>query len=91
MPNIKESMGSREWAMLIALSVLWGGSFFFTGVIIGDLPPLTITALRVGLAAVALWVYALTQGLSPPKDVGLWRALTGMALLNNVMPFYLTV
>ncbi len=24
------AMGRREWAMLLALAVLWGGSFFFS-------------------------------------------------------------
>jgi hypothetical protein len=35
-------MGAHEWAMLIALSVLWGGSFFFNGVAVKELPSLTI-------------------------------------------------
>ena len=34
-------MGGREWAMLLALSVLWGGSFFFNGVAVRELPLLT--------------------------------------------------
>jgi hypothetical protein len=25
-------MSGREWALLLALAVLWGGSFFFNGV-----------------------------------------------------------
>ena len=29
---IKTTMGSGEWAMLLILSVLWGGSFFFVEV-----------------------------------------------------------
>src|SRR5829696_886354 len=51
---IKTAMGAREWAMLIALSILWGGSFLFVGVAVKELPPLTITAMRLGLAALAL-------------------------------------
>ena len=35
--------------MLLILSVLWGGSFFFIGVAVKELPPLTIMMLRVGL------------------------------------------
>ncbi len=30
-PEIK-SMNHSEWSMLIILSILWGGSFFFVGV-----------------------------------------------------------
>ena len=89
--SINTSMGAREWAMLIVLSVLWGGSFFFVGVAVADLPPLTIVTLRVGLAAITLWSIALVMGLRPPKSVGIWTAFLGMGLLNNVIPFVLIV
>lgn len=77
--------------MLIALSVLWGGSFFFIGVAVAELPPLTIVTLRVGLAALALWGIVLTLGQRPPRRLGVWAAFLGMGLLNNVIPFGLIV
>ncbi len=89
--SINTSMGAREWIMLIVLSILWGGSFFFVGVAVTELPPLTIVTLRVGLAAIALWSIALVMGLRPPKSVKIWIAFLGMGLLNNVMPFVLIV
>nr|WP_067295195.1 DMT family transporter [Marinobacterium profundum] len=88
---INTSMGLREWAMLTILSVLWGGSFFFVGVAVADLPPLTVVTLRVGLAAIALWSMALMMGLCPPKSLRIWLAFLGMGLLNNVIPFTLIV
>ncbi len=84
-------MGTREWLMLITLSVLWGGSFFFVGVVVAELPTLTIVALRVGLAAVTLWGIALMMGLRPPRNIRVWLAFIGMGLLNNVIPFSLIV
>ena len=48
-PAVHRTMSAAEWAMLLALSVLWGGSFFFTGVALTALPPLTLVVLRVGL------------------------------------------
>jgi len=77
--------------MLIALSILWGGSFFFVGVAVDDLPPLTIVTLRVGVAAIVLWGIAFVSGFSPPRKPGVWGALFGMGLLNNVIPFVLIV
>ena len=54
----------RDWSLLALLSVLWGGSFFFIGVAIRELPPLTVVLLRVALAALVLlpllWVYRNT-------------------------------
>ena len=84
-------MGTREWAMLIALSVLWGGSFFFVGIAVADLPTLTIVTLRVGIAAITLWCIALIIGQRPPKSMSVWAAFLGMGLLNNVIPFVLIV
>ena len=54
----------RDWSLLALLSVLWGGSFFFVGVVIRELPPLTVVLLRVALAAVillpVLWAYRIS-------------------------------
>ncbi|WP_321284791.1 EamA family transporter [uncultured Vibrio sp.] len=52
-------MNTKVWAMLILLSILWGGSFFFVGVAVNNLPPLTIVTLRVGIAAFTLWGIAI--------------------------------
>ena len=84
-------MGAREWAMLLSLSVLWGGSFFFVEVVISELPPLTVVFLRVALAAVALWLFAIVIGLRPPMTIEAWTAFLIMGLLNNVIPFTLIV
>jgi drug/metabolite transporter (DMT)-like permease len=84
-------MTSIEWAMLIALSVLWGGSFFFTGVAVKELPPLTIVVLRVGVAAVILNIIVRAMGLAMPRQGSVWAAFFGMGFLNNVVPFTLFV
>lgn len=84
-------MGAREWGMLIMLSLLWGGSFFFIGIAVKALPPITIVALRVSLAAIALLVIVRLMGLSMPRDRRVWLAFFGMGLLNNLIPFSLIV
>ena len=88
---LNRSMTPKEWGLLLALSVLWGGSFFFIGVAVAELPPLTIVALRVTLAAVFLHVTLRAIGLRLPTDRDLWAAFFGMGLLNNVVPFTLIV
>jgi len=89
--SISTTMGLREWAMLVALSLLWGGSFFFVGVAVEDFPPLTIVALRVGIAAIALWAIVFAMGQRPPKTPGIWGAFLVMGLMNNAIPFCLIV
>ncbi len=86
---VKQTMGAAEWGMLVALSVLWGGSFFFVAIAVKELPPFTIVALRVGTAALVLHVVIRAMGLSIPKDRKVWSAFFGMGLLNNLIPFSL--
>lgn len=88
---VARAMTSGEWGSLLALSVLWGGSFFFTGVAIRELPSLTIVLLRVGLAALILLAVLRALGMELPNDRRIWAALVGMGLLNNVVPFSLIV
>ncbi|WP_299568598.1 DMT family transporter [uncultured Shewanella sp.] len=89
--TISNAMSGRIWAMLIVLSILWGGSFFFIGVVVNELPPLTIVTLRVAIAAVTLWLIATILGHKPPKAPRIWLAFLGMGLLNNAIPFVLIV
>ena len=87
----QKSMGTLEWGMLIVLSILWGGSFFFNGILVKTLPPFTIVAGRVLLAAIALNVIVRATGHSMPRDGKSWAAFFGMGILNNMIPFCLIV
>lgn len=82
-------MSAGDWALLVLLSILWGGSFFFNRVALTGLPPLTVGWLRVAIAALALW--ALIAATRAPAALGpaALRAYAGMGLLNNVIPFSL--
>ncbi|WP_409558745.1 DMT family transporter [Agrobacterium sp.] len=91
MATVQKQMNATEWAMLIALSILWGGSFFFIGVAVKELPPFTIVTLRVGLAAVALLIVCRVMGLKLPREGRIWRAFFAMGILNNIIPFCLIV
>ncbi len=89
--TIRQSMNLPDWLMLIALSVLWGGSFFFVGIAVTALPPLTIVLTRLSLAAVTLWIVVLLLGVPPPVTQRAWVSLLIMGVLNNVIPFSLIV
>ena len=88
---INRTMTSQEWCLLLALSVLWGGSFFFAGVAVKELPPFTIVSLRVVIAAIALHIVLRIQNLCLPRNKTVWQAFFGMGILNNVIPFSLIV
>ncbi len=84
-------MDERDWALLVLLSILWGGSFFFTGVAVRELPPLTIVLARVAIAAVLLVPVLWASGTRLPASVSDWMPFLVMGLLNNVIPFSLIV
>jgi len=86
-----QRMGAAEWTMLMAMSVLWGGSFFFTAIAVRELPAFTIVAIRVGIAMIALLSVVRLAGMRMPGDRRSWSAFLGMALLNNALPFTLLV
>jgi drug/metabolite transporter (DMT)-like permease len=87
--RIAPNMGSLEWTLLIALSVLWGGTYFFAEVALQEVGPLFLVCGRVGPAALALvlMVYATGHGL--PRSARLWGAFLVMGALNNLVPFSL--
>jgi drug/metabolite transporter (DMT)-like permease len=84
-------MSAATWGLLVCLSLLWGGSFFFVGVAVRDVPPLTIAACRVGLAAAILWLFLTLRGQRQRIGSREWLAFLGMGILNNVVPFSLFV
>ena len=84
-------MTALEWGLLLTLSLLWGGSFFFNGIAVKALPVLTVVAARVSLAAVLLWIVLPIAGVAMPRDRKTWTAFFAMGLLNNVIPFSLIV
>ena len=89
--SINRSMGPAEWALLVSLSVIWGGSFFFFAIAVKALPVFTIVWLRVAIATSALWAMALLSGIALPRDPGVWRNFLIMGLLNNAIPFSLII
>jgi len=68
MPQSRTTMTATEWAMLTALSLLWGGSFFFNGVAVKELPPLVIVFSRVALAALVLHLVMAATGRRLPGN-----------------------
>ncbi|WP_341898089.1 DMT family transporter [Ferrovibrio terrae] len=84
-------MTARVWGLLIALSILWGGSFFFIGLAVREWPPLSIAASRVVIAAIILLPALHLLGRRLPRDPAIWRACLVIGLLNNVIPFTLII
>jgi drug/metabolite transporter (DMT)-like permease len=81
------TMSTADWATLLLLSVIWGGSFFFIELAIDTVAPLTLVLIRVALAAAMLWIFLLVRGERLAMPPGAASSFLVLALLNNVIPF----
>ncbi|HEX8838962.1 MAG TPA: DMT family transporter, partial [Sphingomicrobium sp.] len=88
-PMIRTQMNGNDWLILASLAVIWGGAFFFIGVAVRHVPPLTYVGLRLTIAAAAMWAYLRfkRQSLDLPRSA--WASILLLALLNNALPFTL--
>lgn len=86
---IRTTMNRSDWLILLTLAVIWGGAFFFIGVAVRHVPPLTYVWLRLSIAAAVMWIYvkARVGSLGLPRQV--WGAIVVLAVLNNALPFTL--
>ncbi len=82
-------MSAADWGLLIVLSIVWGGSFFFVEVALDGVPPFTLVLVRVGLAAATLQIYLVISGNALPSGFGIWVSFLAMGLMNNAVPFAL--
>jgi drug/metabolite transporter (DMT)-like permease len=71
-----------EFLLLGLLALLWGSSYLLIRVALDNLPPLTLMAIRVGLAALVLMPVVILQGHRLPRDPVIWRQLFVQSILN---------
>lgn len=84
-------MGLVEWLLLITLSILWGGSFFFNEIALRGLPPLLVVWGRIGIGCIGLIVVVAVTNLDFRAYMARWRDFMFMGVLNTFIPFSLIV
>jgi drug/metabolite transporter (DMT)-like permease len=91
MSNASTKIDRRDAALLVLLSVLWGGGYVLAGIALKDLPPLSVVCLRVAIGALTLlpvlWLYRDPL----PRSLQGWAPFFVMGMLNNVIPFSLLI
>jgi len=87
--TINQRMSAADWVILLTLGVLWGGSFFFVEIIVEEMPPLTLVAVRLVIAAAALNLFMKFKGVPMPKDAVSWRSFVIMGMINSIIPYSL--
>tara|TARA_B110000967_G_scaffold189471_1_gene213179 strand:- start:188 stop:1099 length:912 start_codon:yes stop_codon:yes gene_type:complete len=79
-----------NWLSILALGVIWGGTFMVVSIALQGYGPLTVACARTTLGAAALLVLmrALNRPL-PSFDGRMWKYLIVIGLLNTALPFAL--
>src|ERR1700731_4497261 len=60
MRKLGKISGLFEFTLLMLLGILWGIPYALTKISLVTIPPITMVAARVSLAAIALWIVVFT-------------------------------
>jgi drug/metabolite transporter (DMT)-like permease len=76
-----------DYGLLLTLAAIWGSSFVFIKVGVAEVPPVTLTAIRLMLAAAFMIGLMWLRGSRFPLTRSAWAMLAGSALIGNAVPF----
>jgi drug/metabolite transporter (DMT)-like permease len=80
---------ARHIALILFLALVWSASFMAMKIGVDTIPPLTLTAGRVLIAAIILYIIASLLGYQLPTEVRFWRYCLVLGVLGNGLPFTL--
>lgn len=81
--------GLSDYALLLCLAIIWGSSFLFIKLGVASIPPATLTAGRLTVGAVLMFVIARLAGQSLPRGKRIWILIIASAIFGNALPFTL--
>lgn len=84
-----KAMGLVQWLQLLFLAAVWGGSFFFIKIAVGQVGPFSIVFWRCLLGALLLYLALRVSGQNLPHDWRDWGRLLLLALMTSTVPFTL--
>ena len=73
--------------LMIALAVIWGASYLFIKILLVDMGPSAINAMRCLIGAVVLWIAVWVRRVPLPRKVTTWASLMLVAVVGIVLPF----
>lgn len=84
----------RDYTLLVVLAVIWGGAFALIKIAVATVPPISVAAARIALAAVILYLIARAAGETLPRLARapgrrIWLHFLAVGMLGNGIPFSL--
>lgn len=84
------SRGSRlDWAVFLALGLMWGTSYLFIKIGVETLPTFTLVAFRLGIGLALLAAVVAIAREPLPRDPKMYGHLLVMGVVNIALPFAL--
>ncbi len=81
--------GPVDYLLLAVLAAIWGASFLLIKIAVAEIPPLTLTAARLGCAVILLVPFAWLTGAGLPSNLRSWQLAVFVAALGTAFPFAL--
>jgi len=81
--------GIADYGLLTLLAAVFGAAFMLIAVAVEAFPPLTVVALRQGLASGIFVIAMLVAGQRLPGFGKVWLYVLAVAVLGNALPFFL--
>jgi drug/metabolite transporter (DMT)-like permease len=79
----------RPVLLLLVLASIWSSSFAVIKIGVETLPPMTLAASRITLAAIVLYGYTLFNSMPIPRDRKYWVLVFLIGVFGNGLPFTL--
>lgn len=78
------------WLNAALIVTVWGGAFSMIDVVVREISPLWVVAIRLILGTLMVWIYLLIRGKKPPNlSNERWRYYAMLSFIGMVIPFLL--
>jgi len=82
-------MKIKDWLAFIALGLIWGSSFLWIKIAVGEIGPFLLVTLRIGFGILSLLLVVALYRPPWPRNRSLWLDLTFLGIINNALPYLL--
>jgi drug/metabolite transporter (DMT)-like permease len=82
-------MKPKEWAVFIALGLIWGSSFLWIKIAIQEVDAFTLVSWRLLFGTLGMVAVIALRRPSFPRTWRTWVALTVLGIINTALPFVL--
>ena len=82
-------MAARDWLWVILLGSIWGCSFLFNAVLIREIGPLWVSAIRVGIGMLGCWAIFVAMRKPLPREPLVYLQMLLLGIIGYAIPFAL--